>query len=330
MTERFLLVEADDANLYPFTDTRPRYALPIANTPLLFRQIGSAFQGGVSSLVLLTPPKHVDAVVDLIGTLPAAQRKRIRVRAGGVVAAKPGRAFEPPDWLKVVYPWHVLTASLTCLRALRVKPARGVKSIVHRTARLEGPIAIGRRVVIEDHVVLKGPLVIGDGTVIRSGVYVEGPALIGSNCHLGPHCYVSESCLGESCAAEQNMQVVSSVFFEHVAFGHFGYIGHSVCAEWSGGGGGTVLFDRPLREPSVKVRVRGKLIDTGLPQLGPMVGAHVTSGVSAVLMPGIILGPNAAVGPGAVADRNVPASQMLFNDQKAVLMPCRRGVGRRP
>ena len=78
------------------------------------------------------------------------------------------------------------------------------------------------------------------------------------------------------------------------------------------------MFDTPFGSQSVKVVIQGAAIDTGLHKLGPLVGARVTSGASAVFLPGIILGPNSAVGPGAVADRNLAASQTMFNKQNVV------------
>lgn len=316
-------VEGDDPNLYPFTDTRPKFALPIANTPLLIRQIEAACKDPAAEVVLVTPPAYEEAVNGLVAGLPPAWRKRVTVRSADTneTAGRTDRAFAPPEWLKIVYPWHILTASQACLRRLRVKTGKGAKSVVHPTARLEGAIAIGRNVTIESGTVLKGPLIIGDDTVIHTGVYIEGPALIGAACRLGPHCHIATSCLGPQCRVEQNMHVEACVFFEHVGFGHFGYIGHSVCAEYSGGGGGTVLFDEPWMEPTVKMTVADTVFDTGLSRLGPMVGARVTTGASAVLMPGILLGPHAVVGPGAVADRNVPARTVWMNKQTMMLEP---------
>jgi bifunctional UDP-N-acetylglucosamine pyrophosphorylase/glucosamine-1-phosphate N-acetyltransferase len=53
------------------------------------------------------------------------------------------------------------------------------------------------------------------------------------------------------------------------------------------------------------VKVQEEIIDTGRKKLGAILGDNVKTGINVSLMPGVLVGPNSQILPGAVVFKNV-------------------------
>ena len=141
------------------------------------------------------------------------------------------------------YPWHIFQLNDWAIREdFVLVTARRNSSPISRTNKLikpnqlfieqgvkmehcflnasEGPIYIGKNVVIMEGSMIRGPVAIGEGSVVKMGTKIYGATTIGPNCLVG----------GE---------IKNSVLFGYSNKAHDGYLGDSVIGEWCNLGAGT-------------------------------------------------------------------------------------------
>jgi mannose-1-phosphate guanylyltransferase/phosphomannomutase len=68
---------------------------------------------------------------------------------------------------------------------------------VDPSATVEGPVLIGRNVILEPHAVVRGPAVLGDNTVVRAGAVVQR-SVVHDNAYIGDHTTLSGSLVGRN------------------------------------------------------------------------------------------------------------------------------------
>lgn len=152
-----------------------------------------------------------------------------------------------------------------------------------------------RDAVVEPGVVFdltNGPVVLESGVEVRSGTRLEGPVWAGANTRLlggsikgsaiGPHCVVR----GE---------VVSAVFLGYANKGHDGFVGHSVLGRWVNLGAGTITSNLKNTYGPIRLDVAGAAIETGLQNLGALVGDHAKTAIGTLLATGSVIGAGANV-----------------------------------
>ncbi len=141
-------------------------------------------------------------------------------------------------------------------------------------------VSLGPGAVIEPGALIKGPTIIGGSTEIRQGAYVRGKCLTGTGCVIG-----------------HTTEIKSSIMLNGAKAGHFAYIGDSILGAASNLGAGTKLANLKLSGDSIRVRVSGESLDTGLRKLGAILGDSVEIGCNTVTNPGTILGTGSLVWP---------------------------------
>jgi UDP-N-acetylglucosamine diphosphorylase/glucosamine-1-phosphate N-acetyltransferase len=127
---------------------------------------------------------------------------------------------------------------------------------------------------------------------VRSGTRLEGPLWAGANARLlggsikctaiGPHCVVR----GE---------VVNTVFLGYANKGHDGFVGHSVLGRWVNLGAGTITSNLKNTYGPVRLDVAGVAIETGMQNLGALVGDHAKTAIGTLLATGSVIGAGASV-----------------------------------
>ncbi len=152
-----------------------------------------------------------------------------------------------------------------------------------------------RDAIVEPGVVFdltQGPVVLESGVEVKSGTRLEGPLWAGANARLlggsikctaiGPHCVVR----GE---------VVNTVFLGYGNKGHDGFVGHSVLGRWVNLGAGTITSNLKNTYGPVRLDVAGAAIETGLQNLGALVGDHAKTAIGTLLATGSVIGAGANV-----------------------------------
>lgn len=200
-------------------------------------------------------------------------------------------------WTDIGRPWDLLIANEYFLRNLKGE----IRGKVEHGAYIESNVYVG------------------EGSRIRSGSYIEGPTYVGSNCDIGPNCFIRPSTsIGDHVRVGNGVEIKNSIIMDHSHVAHLSYVGDSIIGSRCNLGAGTTIANLRLDEGAVKMKVSGKVVDTGRRKLGTVIGDDVKTGVNSMINPGVKIGPNAAVGPGAVVYDDVQPNTLVI--AKPVIM----------
>lgn len=203
------------------------------------------------------------------------------------------------SWIDLGLPWHVIEANKMALSKLRGQVVKGS---------------------IEQPVYISGDVYIGEESYVRAFTYIEGPVYIGRRVKIGPTARLRPyTVVCEGSVIGFSVEVKESVIFENVHANHLSYIGDSIICEGVNLGAGTITANLRFDEKSVKMSIRGKVVDSGRRKLGSVIGAWVKTGVNVSIMPGIKIGSYSWIYPGAVVKSDVPPKTILKTETKAIL-----------
>jgi len=152
----------------------------------------------------------------------------------------------------------------------------------------EGPVVIGRNVIIDSGAIIKGPVFIDDDSYIASGTKIKSATSIGKNCKVG----------GE---------ISNCIISNYSNKAHDGFLGHSFIGEWVNIGAGTNNSNLKNNYSSIKFHCgdsRG-IIDTKEQFLGAFIGDYVKLGISTMLNTGTHIGIGSNVFGGGFQDKYI-------------------------
>ncbi|RCK74036.1 MAG: Glucose-1-phosphate thymidylyltransferase [Ignavibacteriae bacterium] len=135
----------------------------------------------------------------------------------------------------------------------------------------DGPVIIGKNVLIMPQSTIVGPAFIGDQTIIKIG------AKIYSGCSIGEVCKVG---------GELDSVIIQS----HSNKQHDGYLGHAYVGSWANFGAGTNNSDLKNNYSKVKAVINGELINTNLQHFGMLFGDHSKTGINMMFDTGTVVG----------------------------------------
>ena len=98
------------------------------------------------------------------------------------------------------------------------------------------------------------------------------------------------------------------------------YIGDSIVGDGCSFGAGTIIANFRFDEKSVKVRVEGKKIDSGLDKFGAVVGDNCKTGINACLSPGVKIGPHSIVGPNVNLQADLEPGKIILMDKESYVV----------
>jgi len=174
-------------------------------------------------------------------------------------------------------PWDLLTANEFLLREIK-------KDIQGTT---------------EPYATVKGEVTIGKNTLIRNGAYIIGPVIIGDDCDIGPNCFIRPSTsIGNNVRIGNAVEVKNSIIMDGTHIGHQSYVGDSIIGHNCNFGAGTKVANLRFDEKTIKVMVKGKLVDSGRKKLGVIMGDNVRTGINSMLNAGAVIEANSVVKPG--------------------------------
>ena len=173
---------------------------------------------------------------------------------------------------------------------------------------------------VEKNCHLKGPVFVGKGTIIKSGTYIEGPVYIGENCEIRPNCYIRPSTfIAENCVIGHGVEIKNSIICRGSKIAHFSYVAESIIGENCSFGGGTLIADLRFDEKNICATVKGKFIDTGRRKFGAVLGNGVKVGVNSSIMPGVLVGKNAIIGPHSLVRENIEDNKIIYTKFQNVI-----------
>ncbi len=172
--------------------------------------------------------------------------------------------------------------------------------------------ARGRRLALEpgaeihpQAVIRGGPVYVADGARIDAYTVVEGPAWVEGVA--GPHARLRPgSFLLRGSRAGAHTELKNAILMADAKAPHLNYVGDSVLGVGVNLGAGTVTANLRFDHATVKVRLKGRLVDTGLRKLGAVMGDYSQTGVNVSTLPGVRIGAYSWIYPGTVVARDVP------------------------
>jgi len=178
------------------------------------------------------------------------------------------------DWTPIGYPWDLLTIS-----------EKLVKSEVTET-EIDGSAEVSERATIV------GPVRVGAGTKLKSGVHIEGPVIIGKNCNIGPNCFIrAGAVIGNGVNIGNAVEVKNSTIGDRTHVSHLSYIGDSVIGSDCNLAAGTITANLRHDNRSVRVPIKGQLVDTCRRKFGVVMGDRSKTGIHNSIYPGAMVGP---------------------------------------
>ncbi|MFW5703368.1 MAG: bifunctional sugar-1-phosphate nucleotidylyltransferase/acetyltransferase [Patescibacteria group bacterium] len=187
------------------------------------------------------------------------------------------------DWLHVTYPWDLLTAA------------------EHMANKLS-PLQHGR---IEENVHINGTVVLGADSVIKSGTVIDGICYIGKSCSVGPNSIIRGIVsVGDNTQINGHSEIKNSLIGDDTKI-HSAYIGDSIIGNKVNIAYGTVTANKKHDNSSVRVLVKGELLDTHRNKLGAIIGDGVRTGINTSIYPGRTIGSYATTLPGTVITDNI-------------------------
>jgi len=152
---------------------------------------------------------------------------------------------------------------------------------------------------VEPLATLKGSVSVGEGTIIRNGSYIEGPVIIGRNCDIGPNCYIRPSTsIGDDVRIGNAVEIKNSTIMKGTHIGHLSYVGDSIVGERCNFGAGTKVANLRHDGRTIRVRLKGKLMDSGRRKLGTIMGDDVHTGINSMINVGAVVESGANIAPG--------------------------------
>lgn len=198
---------------------------------------------------------------------------------------------EPPT---LKYPWDLFPLVQLLMEREITEQKIAPTAQIHKSALIEGPVWIGEHTRVLEHAVIKGPCYIGDRCVIGTGSLVRDCSNLEEGTVIGAHAEAARSIFQKNCST------------------HSGYFGDSIFGESVKIGAGTVTANVRNDRRTIRPTVKGQRVETGLYKLGAIVGRETHIGISAMLMPGVLIGPRCEIGPGTMVLQNVESDTRYY------------------
>ncbi len=152
---------------------------------------------------------------------------------------------------------------------------------------------------IEPLATLKGNVSVAEGTIVRNGAYIVGPVIIGRNCDIGPNCYIRPATsIGDDVRIGNAVEIKNSIIMNGTHIGHLSYVGDSIIGERCNFGAGTKVANLRHDGRTIRVRLKGKLTDSGRRKLGTIMGDDVHTGINSMINVGAVVESGAMIAPG--------------------------------
>jgi len=147
--------------------------------------------------------------------------------------------------------------------------------LMQNPAKVEGKIERG--------VTIDGEVTIGRNSVIRANSYVKGPVSIGENCDIGPNaCIFPSTSIGNDTAIGAFTEIRNSVLMDDVKIGSFSAIHDSIFDTGSYAEGGFIA-----RSEEADIEIGGEY---HVVKIGAMVGEYCEIGSNVIAHAGAIIG----------------------------------------
>ncbi len=231
------------------------------------------------------------------------------------------KTVEPDDdfFVDIDKPWHIIEANMKYLDYFFSKLE---KSIIEENANIS-----------EDAEIL-GKIVAKSGSKIKKGAEIRGGAIIGRNtiigkCILNGKVSINDySIVDEFCRIESHTVVgkkvkilhaaeVGGVIMDGVSIVHYSEI-YGVIGRYTDIGAATVVGTLKFDDSPALIRIKGRKEFPPRFGNGAYIGDFCRTGVNAIIMPGVRVGPYSAIGPGVILYEDIPPRTLVLAKQELI------------
>ncbi len=166
-----------------------------------------------------------------------------------------------------------------------------VRGKVYPGAHLVGRVFVDEGAAVYPGAVLlgeRGPVVIGRGSVVYPNAVLEGPLYLGPSSKVKPGAKLSVVATGP--VVKLGGEVEETIIQGYSNKQHEGFLGHAYLGEWVNIGAGTEVSDLKNTYGPIRAWQDGRLVETGLQFLGPVIGDHSKTGINTTITTGAVIG----------------------------------------
>ncbi len=193
------------------------------------------------------------------------------------------------------YPWDLFAVSKMLMDAFLTTSEISPMAKISKSAIIEGNVHVGKNTKIYENAVIKGPCYIGENCTIGTHALIRDYTNLESGVLIGAHAEVARSIFQDGCTT------------------HSGFFGDSIFGKNCKLGAGTITANVRVDRGEIKPFVKNKRVEPGLKRLGAIVGDNSRIGIGAMLMPGVLIGPNCDIGPGTLVKENVDSDTLYYS-----------------
>jgi UDP-N-acetylglucosamine diphosphorylase / glucose-1-phosphate thymidylyltransferase / UDP-N-acetylgalactosamine diphosphorylase / glucosamine-1-phosphate N-acetyltransferase / galactosamine-1-phosphate N-acetyltransferase len=138
---------------------------------------------------------------------------------------------------------------------------------------------------------IEGAVFIDDGSVVEIGSHIVGPVWIGRNCRIRAGSYIqSNVIMGDNVDFGHNCNAYRCVIMDNAKVFPMCFLGASIIGNNTSMQAGCILNGLTISRDEIVVRVSGHEYNTGLKNLGAIIGHDCRLGGHVTTAPGTMLG----------------------------------------
>ncbi len=190
-----------------------------------------------------------------------------------------------------------------------------VYSVLLKTSKKrKKKIKLGNNSFVEKTVLLSDGVKIGNNTTIR------GRSFIGKNAFIGDGCLIRDSFLEADSEVGFSTEVARSIIGKssHI---HSGYLGDSILGMRVRIGANFITANKRIDRKSIRIMIKGEIIDSKLSGLGCIMGDDVHTGINVSTMPGTVLGQRCTVGANTEVRGTLDNDMLVYGKKENIIKP---------
>ena len=231
---------------------------------------------------------------------------------GAVIAEKPVYDIDKP--------WHILAANagintVRCSALTQNELADGAS--IDATAAISGFVKLGKNSYVGKNVIIEGNIIVGDNTTIKNGAIIQSNVVIGNDTQVRNACFVEgESTIGNECIVSHAAELCG-IILDRVYLYHYMEM-NAIIGENTDLGAATVCGSLRFDDGYTIQRVKGRREFATNYSDFVYLGDYCRTGVNAIIMPGIKIGPYSVIGAGVLLNKDVPDHTLIYTEQTLI------------
>jgi UDP-N-acetylglucosamine diphosphorylase/glucosamine-1-phosphate N-acetyltransferase len=204
------------------------------------------------------------------------------------------------DWSEITYPWDIIPANMFVLDKL----LKGKGSFISETATISGNVRID------------GPVYIGKNVIIRPGATLVGPLYIGNDTYIGTNSLLRKYCsIGNNVTVGFGVEVKNSIILDDTSVGRLSYIGDSVIGRNVEFGAGSQTWNLMPGNKPICMKFDDQEIKVPREKFGAIIGDNTFIGINISIFPGRKIGNSSIISPGVIIEEDIESQVSVIAKQ---------------